>query len=108
MNLRTRLIIAFLLLSVVPLTAVTVMSYLTSRGALERTAEAETRALTAEMGQRMELVTADLERRVDQLWDARMQQARTEGTPTEAGPSDMQGQAAVLLGQAAHFLYPIE
>jgi hypothetical protein len=67
MNLRARLILAFLLLSVVPLTAVTLYSYSSSVQAFQRAVEAEGRTTSVEMGRRMEQVTADLGRRVGQL-----------------------------------------
>lgn len=119
MKLRIRLIIAFLLLSVLPLTAVTVYSYYSSRRAFERAVEAETDALAAELGQRMEVVTADVEQRVDRLWDmprraAGMDSGSKTAAPAvpaapavsaeAAGMSDIAG----FLGQAASFLDRIE
>ena len=112
MKLRTRLIIAFLLLSVLPLTAVTVYSYYSSRRAFERAVETETDALAAELGQRMELVTADLEQRVDRLWDMPVRTARADGEARGAEPrvpaAPGMGDVAVFLGQAASFLDRVE
>ncbi|HSK08704.1 MAG TPA: SpoIIE family protein phosphatase [Vicinamibacterales bacterium] len=70
MSLRARLTLAFFAISVVPLTAVTLYSYYTSRTALHRAAEQQARSLAAELGQRMDWVTHDLEKRMDKLWAA--------------------------------------
>jgi serine phosphatase RsbU (regulator of sigma subunit) len=68
MSLRTRLIIAFLLLSVVPLTAVTLLSYRSSVRAFESAAEKEAADSAADVGRRMETITAELGRRMDRLF----------------------------------------
>ena len=60
MRLRTRLALAFLLLSVVPLTAITLYSYSSSIRAFRRAVEAEGAAIAADMGRRMDLVTANV------------------------------------------------
>jgi sigma-B regulation protein RsbU (phosphoserine phosphatase) len=70
MSLRSRLTLAFFAISVIPLTAVTLYSYSTSRAALRRAAEQQARNLAGELGQRMDWVTRDLERRIDKLWTA--------------------------------------
>jgi serine phosphatase RsbU (regulator of sigma subunit) len=97
MSLRTRLIIAFLLLSVVPLTAVTLLSYGSSVRAFERAAEREARDSASDVSRRMELLTADLGRRMDRLWLA--------GTPPEGGPRPdprlMRESVAPMLGETA-------
>ncbi len=69
MKLRTRLIVAFLVLSVVPLTAVTYFSYTSQVRALQDLATREADALSSDMTQRMQLVTAELSARVEQLAD---------------------------------------
>jgi serine phosphatase RsbU (regulator of sigma subunit) len=63
------LILAFFLLAVVPLTAVTLYSYQSSARALRDVAEAEGKAAAREMGRRMELVTAEVSEQIDRLWD---------------------------------------
>ena len=68
MNVRTRLTLAFFAISVLPLAAVTGHSYYTSKQALQRTATQKADSLAAELGHRMEWVTADLERRMDRVW----------------------------------------
>jgi len=67
MTLRTKLIVAFLLLAVIPLVVVTVYSYASSIEALHRTVERESGAVAEQMGDRMELVASDLDRHVEGL-----------------------------------------
>jgi serine phosphatase RsbU (regulator of sigma subunit) len=67
MTLRTRLILWLLLLSVVPLGAVTVYTYTSSAKALRVAAEREADLLARELSSRMQLVTAELSSRVEEL-----------------------------------------
>src|SRR4026208_1874983 len=69
MRLRIRLILAFLLSSVVPLGAVTVYSYVSNTKALQVAATREADQLATELSQRMQLVTAQLSQRVEHLMD---------------------------------------
>src|SRR5687768_6447698 len=79
MKLRTRLVLAFFALSVVPLGAVTYYSYTNNVRALREAAERETDLLAGELGQRMQLVTAQLSQRVEHLMDiAELQAAADE------------------------------
>src|SRR5207245_6845558 len=67
MKLRTQLILAFLLLAVVPLGAITLYSYRSSARALRRTVESESARMAEEMNDRMTVVTSGLTRRIDML-----------------------------------------
>lgn len=78
MSLRTRLIIAFLLLSVLPLTAVTLLSYRASVSAFERAAQREAEERAADVSRRMDVLTADVGRRMDRLFTAGGQPASGE------------------------------
>jgi len=69
MSLRTRLVLAFFTLSVVPLAAVTIYSYTTNAEALRVAAEREADLLAGELGMRMQSVTAQLSERVEHLMD---------------------------------------
>jgi serine phosphatase RsbU (regulator of sigma subunit) len=69
MSLRSRLIVAFVLLSVVPLTAVTLFSYVSSVQAVESAARREASDDAADISRRMEMVTADVGRRMDRLFE---------------------------------------
>ncbi len=79
MKLRTRLALAFLLLSVLPLTAITLYSYTSSITAFRRAVEAEEAAVATDMGKRLDLTTTALSDRFDRIsaaagahnWNAR-------------------------------------
>lgn len=60
MKIRTQLVVAFLLLAIVPLTAIVLFSYVTSLGAVRAAVEEESRALTEEMDGRMGSIRTDL------------------------------------------------
>jgi serine phosphatase RsbU (regulator of sigma subunit) len=84
MSLRVRLIVAFFLLSVVPLAAVTVYSYLSNERALQVAAQHETEMLTNELTQRMQVVTAQISERVEHLMD--MPVTTAAATPATSSP----------------------
>src|SRR5688572_31651689 len=67
MNLRIRLIVAFFLLSVVPLGAVTFYTYASNASAMREAAGREAQLLAGELSERMRLVTAQLSQRFEQL-----------------------------------------
>jgi hypothetical protein len=67
MRLRTQLIVAFLLLSVLPLAGVTLYSYRSSLRAFHEAVRADSRGLAEEMRTRVGSVTADLKHRIDRL-----------------------------------------
>ncbi len=67
MKIRTQLIVALILLSVLPLAGIVVYSYVSSRQAVRQTVEAEAAQLTAEMDRRLAAVKDDLQRSVDRL-----------------------------------------
>lgn len=98
MTLRTRLIIAFLLLSVLPLTAVTLLSYRSSVAAFEQAAEQEATESAVDVTRRMDIITADVGRRVDRIF---------ETAPTSGG-GDMYQHAAPVLGETAALLERVE
>src|SRR5262245_55463768 len=96
MSLRTRLIIAFLLLSVVPLTAVTLFSYVSSVNAVENAARRAASDDAADMSRRMDVITVDVGRRMDSIFDSAMTDPHS--VPT-AG--DMNVRVAPALGDSA-------
>lgn len=106
MKLRTQLMLAFLVMSVLPLTVVTLYSYSSSAAALRRAASAEAGSMAAELGQRMEFVTADLGRRVDLLATAPSGLAARAGDREAA--ADLPQRLAPLLGEAAALLDRLE
>jgi serine phosphatase RsbU (regulator of sigma subunit) len=97
-TLRTRLIIAFLLLSVLPLTAVTLLSYRSSVAAFERAAEREATESAVDVTRRMDIITADVGRRVDRVFV----------TAPRAGGPDIYEHAAPVLGETAALLERVE
>lgn len=67
MSLRARLIWAFFLLAVVPLSGITLYTYLSTEKAYRRAVEVEAAALAEEMNGRLVSVTRDLDRRLERL-----------------------------------------
>jgi sensor histidine kinase regulating citrate/malate metabolism len=104
MSLRTRLTIAFFAISVIPLSAVTFYSYISSERALRRAAEQQAATMAAELGHRMEWVTQDLGRRMDRVWpmpDLRQLASTAASTPPAAPRPDVSMQLAQVLGDIA-------
>src|SRR6478672_2584183 len=87
MSLRVRLIVAFFLFSVVPLTAVTFYSYTSNVRALQVAAQHETEMLTGELTQRMQVVTTQIGERVEHLMDMPVSTANATGTTGKKAPS---------------------
>lgn len=91
MTLRIRLILWLLLMSVVPLGAVTVYTYTSSAKALRVAAAREADLLAGELSSRMQLVTAELSSRVESLINlpaARPVQMASAATPVKASASN--------------------
>ncbi|HMF58737.1 MAG TPA: HAMP domain-containing protein, partial [Vicinamibacterales bacterium] len=105
MSLRTRLIIAFLLLSVVPLSAVTFLSYTSSVRAFEQAAQREATESATEVSRRMEMVTADVGRRMDRLFVAG---TGSPERPFNPDPRTVRESVAPLLGDTAALLDRVE
>jgi serine phosphatase RsbU (regulator of sigma subunit) len=125
MSLRLRLIVAFFFLSVVPLAAVTLITYASNARAMREAAGREAELLAGELSQRMQVVTAQLSERVVRLMDvaeARAEanaaaSARTaalaEAETAEAAlavvpPPTQEVQVAQALGEMAMLLDNIE
>jgi serine phosphatase RsbU (regulator of sigma subunit) len=104
MSLRTRLIIAFLILSVVPLSAVTLIWYISSVRTFERAAEREATETAADIGRRMEMVTANVGRRMDRLFDETVD----AGGRPDTSRGRMQDRLAPMLGDTAALLERLE
>ena len=67
MKVRTQLVVAFLLLSVVPLSALVLYSYATSQQAFRQAVASESQVLAEEIGERLTSVRQDLSRRLESL-----------------------------------------
>ena len=94
MSLRTRLILAFFLLSVVPMAAVTMYTYTSNVEALRVAAEHEADLLAGELGQRMSLVTAQLSERVEHLMDIAELQTTLDNAEQQAAAQQQSTSAA--------------
>jgi serine phosphatase RsbU (regulator of sigma subunit) len=105
MSLRTRLIIAFLLLSVVPLSAVTFLSYTSSVRAFEQAAQREATDSATDVSRRMEMVTADVGRRMDRLF---VSGTGSPERPFNPDPQAVRDSVAPLLGDTAALLDRVE
>jgi len=105
MSLRTRLIIAFLLLSVLPLSAVTLLSYLSSVRAFELAAQREATQSAIDVSRRMEMITADLGRRMDRLFAAG---TGAPGSPSTPDPQMVKQSVAPMLGDTAALVDRVE
>jgi serine phosphatase RsbU (regulator of sigma subunit) len=105
MSLRARLIIAFLLLSVVPLSAVTFLSYTSSVRAFEQAARREATVSATDVSRRMEMVTADVGRRMDRLFVAG---TGSPERPFNPDPQAVRERVAPLLGDTAALVDRVE
>ncbi|MFB3852418.1 MAG: PP2C family protein-serine/threonine phosphatase [Vicinamibacterales bacterium] len=124
MRLRTRLAVAFFFMSVLPVAAITLYSYFASLEAFRRASRAEAEMLAAQMAQRMEYVTNDLQRRVDRAWSMPEQiyaaeqaaQGKEKADQVNAGahlvveqqPELVRARLATVLGEAAGLVERIE
>src|SRR5919107_6136183 len=104
MALRTRLIIAFLLLSVVPLTAVTLVSYKSSVDAVEAAAQREATERAADVSGRMDAITADLGRKMDRIFVA----SGSGDADVEIDPQKVRATLAPMLGDTAALVERVE
>ena len=96
MSLRLRLIVAFFLLSVVPLGAVTFYTYTSNARALREAAGHESESLAGDLTQRMQLVTAQLSDRVEHLMA--MQRAGDHTAAPTAGAVPLRHRAIAAPG----------
>jgi serine phosphatase RsbU (regulator of sigma subunit) len=110
MSVRARLIVAFLVMSVVPLTAVTLYSYSSSVGAFRAAVASESSRMTQELQKRLDTVTADLGRQVGRIWEP--DTARATAAAAAEGRQDAQVQVverlASVLGDSASLLDRVE
>jgi hypothetical protein len=110
MRLRTQLIVAFLLLAVVPLAAVTLMVYDSSTRAYRQAVEEEAVALTQEMTGRMESMRADMNQRISQLGSfpfGQLMALRDQNKSPEQSRALM-GQLMSQMGDSAPFIDSFE
>jgi serine phosphatase RsbU (regulator of sigma subunit) len=102
MSWRTRLIIAFLLLSVVPLSGVTFFTYRSWVETFENAARREASQSAGDIGRRMERITADVGRRMDQMFVA------APPTAQGSGSASVRERVAPMLGDTAPLVERVE
>ena len=114
MRIRTRLSLAFFLISVVPLGLVTAYSYYSSAAALRRAVEGQADQMAAEMGDRMAWVMTDLGDRVERLWRMRVDAPAgaapppATGEPDEQAVAELRTVATAMLAEAAPLVRRLE
>ena len=105
MRLRTRLILAFFLLSVLPLSGIVLFSYRSSQKALRQAAEAEAAVLAEEISERMETVRSDLHRRISGLAGLPLRALHIAG---EGADPEVLGSILESLGEAMPLFSSLE
>jgi hypothetical protein len=108
MSVRTRLILAFLALSVLPLSAVTLYSYTSSVSAFRGAVATESARMTADLQARLDSVTADLGRQVGLLWEPGVGAPEPVEAPDRSMDVQVIERVATLLGESAHLLDRVE
>ena len=110
MSVRTRLILAFLVLSVVPLTAVTLYSYGSSVGAFRAAVAGESGRMALDLQQRLDTVTEDLGRQVGRAWEPDPVPAGQQAKNDDEMPGKVEvvERMASLLGDSARLLDHVE
>jgi serine phosphatase RsbU (regulator of sigma subunit) len=108
MSLRTRLILAFLLLAVLPLTALTLFSYLSSSRALHRAVQAEAGAAAEDMRRRIDVVTAELSRGLEKMGETSVSDELARAEDGRADGERLQRLLESQIGNAARWIESLE
>lgn len=107
MKLRTQLALAFFLLAVVPLVALTLLSHRSSQQALQKATEVEAAQMASEMGVRLTRISADLERRLAEAGGSEAMARYAQG-PSEGSREAALARLRSELGEAATLVESIE
>ncbi len=108
MSVRTRLIFAFLLFSVLPLSAVTFYSYSSSVSAFRGAVATESAHMAADLQARLDTVTAELGRQVGLLWEPGVATSKEAAEPDRPAEVRVLEQVATALGASAQLLERVE
>ncbi len=104
MKLRTKVGLAFFLLSAVPLAGIVLYSYSTSRHAFRQAVEAETQAMTEQLGARIATISADMERLVTELGQLPLPLLLTDQLGDDTDFREVYSQLIEGIGEAAQFV----
>ena len=107
MKVRTQLVVAFLLLSVVPLAALVLYSYATSQQAFRQAVESESKVLAEEMGERLASVRRDLGHRLASLAMLPVR-AFVSSEEDEADPSKVYTELMAQMGDMSNLVESFE
>ncbi len=107
MKLRTKLIVAFLLMSVVPLSVIVLYSYFSSLETLRMAALAEVSELTAEIGDRVETIRNDVGWGVERLGSGELGYL-FEDNREVGGSQQFLAELGIAMGSAAPFVESLE
>ncbi len=108
-RLGTKLLMAFFMLAVLPLTWITVHSYNSSIAAFRKTVEAESGSLAEEMGGRMEMMRRELAFRIERLSRFPFQQLMaTKDQKVDAQSNPLVAELMSEIGDAAPLVDAIE
>ena len=105
MKLRTKLMLAFLLLAVVPLVGIVLYTYQSSQSALREAVEAEAEVLASEVGERLEAVRSDVDRRIKGLSAMPLQSLAMGG---DLGDPEILRKVVEAIGDAAPLFRSLE
>ena len=106
MKIRTQLVLAWLVLSILPLTAIVLYSYYSSRNAVEEAYRGEAQRLTAQMDRRLTGIRSDLDQRLATLSALPLPSASVDGTA--AGRGVVVDSILLAMGEAAPLVDALE
>ncbi len=107
MKIRTQLVLAWLVLSILPLTVIVLYTYYSSRRAVEGAYQGEAQRLTAQMDRRLTNIRADLDQRLASLSALPLPSTPTAGE-TATGHSAVVDNILMAMGEAAPLVDALE
>ncbi len=109
MRLRTQLVLAFLVMAVLPLSGLTVYSYVSSQKAFRKAVQEESAETAGRMSQAMHAVSKELDERIDRLGHLPLARLLTEGNESQdADPNQIYAGVLAALGDSADFVDALE
>ncbi len=109
MRLRTQLVLAFLVMAVLPLSGLTLYSYVSSQHAFRKAVQEESAETAQRMSQTMQAVSKDLDERIDRLGDLPLGQLLAKGDKSgDADSNRIYAGVLAALGDSADFVDALE